>query len=109
ILARIVAKEMSRQINQSIVVENRSGAAGAIAAEHVARSPADGYSLLVGSAGIMAIAPHLVPVTGVSLPYKRADFVPVVLFASLPNVFVVSKSSPIQSIADLITAAKEQP
>lgn len=103
ILARMVATELSAQWKQPVIVENKLGAAGGIAAEYVARSPADGYTLFVASAGIMAIAPALEN----KLPYSPKEFVPLVHLGSLSNVFVVGGHSPIKSIQGLVETARK--
>jgi tripartite-type tricarboxylate transporter receptor subunit TctC len=105
LLARVVAQELSAQWRQPIIVENKAGAAGGIAAEFVARSPADGYTLLIGSAGIMSIAPALEN----KLPYSPDEFVPLVHLSSLSNVLVVNSSSPVKSIRALMEAARKAP
>ncbi|MBI2726448.1 MAG: tripartite tricarboxylate transporter substrate binding protein [Polaromonas sp.] len=103
LLARLVAQELNTQWKQPVIVENRLGAAGGIAAEYVAKSPADGYTLFVGSAGIMGIAPAMQN----KLQYSPAEFVPLVHLASLSNVFVVNAKSPIKSMKALVDTAKK--
>jgi len=105
LLARLVAQELTTQWKQSVIIENKLGAAGGIAAEYAAKSPADGYTLFVGSACIMSIAPAMQN----KLPYSPAEFVPLVHLASLSNVFVVNASSPIKSMQALVDAAKKAP
>ena len=105
LLARLVAQELNTQWKQPVIVENKLGAAGGIAAEYAAKSPADGYTLFVGSSGIMAIAPAMPN----KLPYSPAEFVPLVHLASLSNVFVVNASSPIKSMRALVDTAKKAP
>jgi len=105
LLARLLAQELNTQWKQPVTVENKLGAAGGIAAEFSAKSPADGYTLFVGSSGIMAIAPAMPN----KLPYSPAEFVPLVHLASLSNVFVVNASSPIKSMRALVDTAKKAP
>ncbi len=105
LLARLVAQELNAQWKQPVIVENKLGAAGSIAAEYVAKSPADGYTLFVGSAGIMSIAPAMQN----KLLYSPAEFVPMVHLASLSNVFVVNANSPVKSMKALVDAAKKAP
>jgi tripartite-type tricarboxylate transporter receptor subunit TctC len=105
LLARLVAQELTAQWKQPIIVENKLGAAGGIAAEYVAKSPADGYTLFVGSAGIMSIAPAMPN----KLAYSPAEFVPLIHLGSLSNVFVVNSASPIKSIQALVDAGKKAP
>lgn len=105
LLARLVAQELNTQWKQPVIVENKLGAAGSIAAEYVAKSPADGYTLFVGSAGIMSIAPAMQN----KLPYSPAEFVPLIHLASLSNVFVVNSNSPVKSMKALVQTAKKAP
>ena len=86
IIARHVADEVSRQLGQTIVVENRAGASGTIGANAVAKAEPDGYTLLIHSSS------HTVtPSTFTSLPYNaETDFAPVIPLATIPNVVVVS-------------------
>ena len=105
LLARLVAQELNAQWKQPVLVENKLGAAGGIAAEYVAKSPADGYTLFIASAGIMSIAPAMQN----KLSYSPAEFAPMLHLASLSNVFVVNASSPIKSMQALVEAAKKAP
>jgi len=105
ILARIVAEEMSRSLRQPVVVENRPGAGGNVAGEHVARSAPDGYTLLLASVSSHGINPAIYA----RMPYDAVrDFTPVSLLASSPNVLVV-KGSGERDLAGLIAAAKAAP
>jgi tripartite-type tricarboxylate transporter receptor subunit TctC len=106
ILARDVAKKLTDTMGQAVVVDNRPGAGGNIGADLVAKSPPDGYTLLMGTVGTHAINPSLYA----KMPYDHIkDFVPVVLVAGVPNVLVVNPSVPINSVADLIKLAKAKP
>ena len=105
LLARLIAQELNTQWKQPLIIENKLGAAGGIAAEYAAKSPADGYTLFVGSAGIMSIAPAMQN----KLPYSPTEFVPLVHLASLSNVFVVNSASPIKSMQALVEAARKAP
>ena len=87
------------------MVENCTGAAGTIAADFVAKSPPDGYTVYVGFHGTQSILPHLM-----KLPYDAAkDFSPVILVARSPNILVVHPSVPAQSLRQLIDYAKANP
>jgi tripartite-type tricarboxylate transporter receptor subunit TctC len=106
ILARATAQKLTEGLGQPFVVENRPGAAGNIGAELVAKSPPDGYTMLMGTVGTHAINPSLYD----KMPYDHVkDFVPVVLVAGVPNVLVVHPSVPVKSVQELIAYAKANP
>lgn len=110
LLARAVAPELSRVFGQQFVVENRAGAGGNLGAEVVAKSPADGYTLLMGTVGTHGINRALYP----KLPYDPfKDFAPITLVAAVPNVMVVNadaaKANNINSVKDFIALAKGKP
>ena len=104
-LARLVAEKMSKALGGSIVVENRGGAGGTIATRQVAKSPPDGYTLLIATSSL-AINPSLYPNVGYD---PRKDFAPIGLIASSANVVLVNPSVPARSIAELIELAKKTP
>ena len=104
--ARIIAQPFAKRLGQSIVIDNKPGAAGNIGTEQAARAKADGYTLLMGSVSPNAINPHLYARLGFD-PVK--DFAPVALVASVPNVLVVQPSAPFGSVQDIIAAAKANP
>lgn len=107
VVVRMVAEDMGRRLGQPLVIENRAGAGGAIGAEAVARSPADGYTLLAGSSSVMVMLPAT---SRRKLPYDPdGDFVPVGRTNLTSFVLVVSSKSNFQSLADLVKAAKAQP
>jgi tripartite-type tricarboxylate transporter receptor subunit TctC len=106
ILAREVGQRLSASLGQTVVIDNRPGAAGNIGTELVAKSAADGYTLLMCTVSTHAINPNLYA----KLPYDHvADFAPVILVASVPNVLEVTPSLPVNSVADLIKLAKQKP
>lgn len=105
ILARLLSEQLQTAWGQPVLVENRAGAAGGVAASFVAKQPADGHTLLIGSAGIMAIAPQLES----RLPYSPDDFAPLAHLASLSNVIVVTPASGIRSVAALADKARNSP
>ena len=106
VIARLVANTMSESLKQPVVVENRPGAAGNTAVGQVAKSPPDGYTIVLGQTSQLAINPSLYG----NLPYDPIkDFIPVVLLADAPNVVVVPANSPIKSMADVVQAAKNAP
>src|SRR5260221_938907 len=105
ILARTVGQKLGELWAQPVVIDNRPGAGGTIGAGIVAKSPADGYTLLVHSAA-QAVNASIYP----SLPYDTAkDFVEVATLGGQPNVLVVAPSTGYKSVADLIAAAKKTP
>lgn len=106
VLARHLARSMERQLRQSVVVENRVGAAGAIAAAHVAKSAPDGLTALFGGVGTNALLEY----TQLSLPYKPStDFVGAGNFCFVDFVMAVSATSPYRSLGDLLARAKQRP
>ena len=107
IVARIVAQKMSESLGQSVVVENRTGASGLIAAEDVAKSPPDGYLLMMGSQTVFAVAPMLYHKTVILNPVK--EFVGVTLTGASPLVLVANPSFAAHSVADVIAMAKASP
>ncbi|HLK84711.1 MAG TPA: tripartite tricarboxylate transporter substrate binding protein [Xanthobacteraceae bacterium] len=105
-LGRMVADKMSKSLGQQIVVENRGGAGGTIATRAVARSAADGYTILLAYTGTLAINPSLYVNPGYD---PRRDFAPIGLIAGLPSVLVVHPTFPVRSVAELIAFAKARP
>ena len=106
ILARALAAKLAESLGQPVVVENRPGAGGNLAAEVVAKSPADGNTWLLGNNAILATNHALYTRLGYD-PVK--DFAPVALVAVQPNVLVVHPSVPAHSVAELIAYAKQHP
>jgi tripartite-type tricarboxylate transporter receptor subunit TctC len=106
LVARIVAEKMSETLGQSIVVENRGGAGGTIGARYVAKSAADGYTLLLGYTGTLAIGPSLYANAGFE---PRKDFAAIGRIGSAPTMLVVHPSLPVHSVAELIAYAREHP
>jgi tripartite-type tricarboxylate transporter receptor subunit TctC len=110
ILARAIAPELSKAFGQQFIVDNRAGAGGNVGAEIVAKSPGDGYTLLMGTVGTHGINRALYE----KLPYDPIkDFVPITLVAGVPNVMVMqtekARSMGINSVADFIRYAKAHP
>ncbi len=105
-VARVVAQKFNEAFGQPLVVDNRGGAGGAIGTELAAKSAPDGYTLLLGSAGPLAIQPGLTA----RLPYDPLkDFAPITLVTSIPYVLVVHPSLPVKSVRELIALAKAKP
>jgi tripartite-type tricarboxylate transporter receptor subunit TctC len=105
-LARIVAEKMSSFLDKPIVVENRVGGAGTLGTRFVAKSPPDGYTLLLGFTGSIAINPTLIPGAGID-PVK--DYQPVGRIGSLPLILVVYSGSKFKTLSELVEYAKRNP
>jgi tripartite-type tricarboxylate transporter receptor subunit TctC len=105
-MARVIGTRLSEGLGQPIVIDNRPGAGGNIAAEIVARSVPDGYTMLLGNNGILAVNVSLYPKLSFD-PVK--DFAPVVLIASQPNILVVHSGVQANSVKELITLARSKP
>lgn len=106
IVARIVGQKMGESMGQSIVIDNRPGAGGSLGGEIVAKARPDGYTVLLCSSSVMVINPLLAP----NLQYDpQRVFAPVSLLSAAPYVLVVHPSSPYQTVADLLAAAKAKP
>jgi len=102
-LTRLIADEMSKDLGTVVIVDNRPGAGGNIAAEMVARASADGYTVLNGNNHAINRTLYR------SLPYDDKDFVPVTKIATGPTVIVVNNSSPVTSLKELIAFARANP
>jgi tripartite-type tricarboxylate transporter receptor subunit TctC len=105
ILARLFADKLSQSMKQPIVVENKPGAAGIIGTEFVAKAPADGYTVLIGQSGALAVNPYL---------YKlnfdpQKDLLPVTLLITGATVMLTSADSPVKSAKELIARARKEP
>ena len=105
-MARIVAERMSKTLGQQIVIENRGGAGGTIATRGVARAAPDGYTLVLGGTGTLAVNPTLYANVGYD---PRKDFAPVGLIATSALVILVHPSVEARSIAELVALAKREP
>ena len=106
ITARTIAPGLGEAIGQTVVVENRTGAGGVLGADAVAKSPADGYTLLMGSNSSVSVAPALNPKN----PYHPVrDFAPISLVAATPFVLVAHPSVPANTLGELIALAKAKP
>jgi tripartite-type tricarboxylate transporter receptor subunit TctC len=106
IIARSVAQELSAQLGQSVYVENKAGGAGTIAMGDLLNAPPDGYTLILGHVGSLAVNPYALA----RQPYDvNKDFQPVALLARVPNLFVVNAEVPAKSFKDFIALAKSKP
>lgn len=102
---RLIAPSLQKRLEQTIIIENKGGAGATIGTAAVASSPADGYTLLIGSAS-NAIGNAI----QAKMPYVfERDFIPVILIADVPGVVVVPSKLPIRSIQELVTYAKSHP
>ena len=106
IIARIVGQKLQESLGQTVVVENRVGAGGRLSAEYVAAQPPDGYTLLIGASGAMAISPAVVA----GVPYVTLrDFAPISMLASFPLIMIVGADHPAKSVKELVAWAKANP
>ena len=105
-IARLVARELTKSLGQSVIVENRPGAGGLIGAEAVLKLPADGYTLAFGTISTLAVQP-VVQAKPAYDPLK--DFVPVTQIAALPYVLAAHPSLPVQSLPQLVKLARAKP
>jgi tripartite-type tricarboxylate transporter receptor subunit TctC len=106
IIARLVGNSLSEKWGQAVVIENRPGAGGNIGSEYVARATPDGYTLLVGSVGPLAVNQSLYKVVSYDV---RKDFAPITLLAGVPNILVVPPDSPFKTVDQLVEAARQKP
>lgn len=106
IVGRVIADKMSQLLGQGIVVDNRAGAGGTFGTKLVARSDPDGYTILLGYTGTLAIGPSLYKNAGYD---PRKDFAPIGMIGNAPNSLVVHPSFPVATVAELIDFAKEHP
>jgi tripartite-type tricarboxylate transporter receptor subunit TctC len=106
IVARAVAAEMERGLGQSIIVDNKPGGGGNVAMLEVAKSDPDGYTLIIGHVGSLAMNPFMYS----KLPYDvDRDFAPVSLLAIVPAIFVVHESVPAKNLREFVALAKKEP
>jgi len=107
IIARSLAAPLSAALGQQVYVDNKPGGAGNVAMEEVKRAPADGYTMILGHVGVLAVNPALF---GKALPYDPVkDFIPVTLVATVPNVIAVNPDLPVTTLAELVRKAKAEP
>ncbi|HZM46738.1 MAG TPA: tripartite tricarboxylate transporter substrate binding protein [Burkholderiales bacterium] len=105
-IARLVARELTKPLGQTVIVENRPGAGGLIGAEAALKLPADGYTLLFATISTMAVQPAL----QTKLSYEPLkDFTPVTLISTLPYVIASHPSLPARSVPDLVKLARAKP
>jgi tripartite-type tricarboxylate transporter receptor subunit TctC len=100
--ARIIARKLSDNLGQQVVVENKAGAGGNIAADHIAKTTPDGHSISLAAMGPLVVAPHLVN----KLPYDpRRDIAPITMGVVFPNVLVVNAALPVNTLAEFVKYA----
>lgn len=105
-VARIVGEKLSTRLGQPVIVENRVGAGGAVGSDVAAKSPPDGYTMLVGTSSTMAIAPHVYR----KLPYDPTrDFAPVTLLGTADIIIVMNSQVPVRTVRELLAYAKANP
>ena len=106
VTARVMSAAMTKQLNQTVIVENRVGAGGKIGAEAAIRSPADGYTLMMGSNSSLSVAPNLYP----DWPYDpQTGITPISHLAAVPFVLIVRPGLGAKNLAELIRLAREKP
>ncbi|MFP3745278.1 tripartite tricarboxylate transporter substrate binding protein [Achromobacter sp. SIMBA_011] len=106
VVARAVAVEMSRDLGQQVIVENKGGGQGSIATVEAARARPDGYTLILGHVGTLAVNPTMMP----NLSYDpRRDFAPIILLAKLPMVFAVGAKVPATTLPEFAALARAKP
>lgn len=106
IIARLLAQKLTENVGQSVVVENRTGGGGIVGTEVAARAAPDGYTILMGTTGPLALNPSLYP----KLPYDvQRDFAPIMLIATAPHLLAVHPSVPAKTVKELIAVAKANP
>jgi tripartite-type tricarboxylate transporter receptor subunit TctC len=106
VVARSVAAEMTKQMGQTVFVENKPGAGGTIAMSEAAKAPADGYTMILTHVGTLAVNPYMLT----NQPYDvNKDFLPVTLLAKVPNVFVIHPDVPANNFQEFVAYVKKNP
>jgi len=106
IVARSVAAEMEKGLGQPLIIENKGGGGGNIAMNEVAHADPDGYTLIIGHVGSLAMTPFIEKDLGYDV---MKDFAPVSLLAKVPNIFVVHSSVPAKNLREFVALAKKEP
>lgn len=106
IVGRTIAQKLSESLGQPVVIDNRAGVGGVIGTENVAKSPADGYTLLLGTIGGLAVAMSLYPTRGYD---TLKDFTPVTQAVTVTNILVVHPALPVRSVKELLALARAKP
>ena len=106
IVARVIQPRLTELLGQPVVIDNRPGATGTVAGGFVAKSPADGYTIMMGHVSVNAIAPSLFS----KLPYDAGrDFAPVTLAAAVPHLMVAHPALPVKSVKQFVALARARP
>jgi tripartite-type tricarboxylate transporter receptor subunit TctC len=106
ILARLIGQKLSDRLGQPVIIENKAGASGVIAAQYVAKARPDGHTLLMAPIGTLVVNPAVIP----NLPYDpQRDFAPISIVASFPLVVAVNSAAPVHNVQELINFAKANP
>ena len=106
IVARTVANELTKQLGQTVFVDNKGGGAGLPAMQEVAKSTPDGHTIILGHVGSLAVNPYIFP----NQPYDvNKDFLPVTLLAKVPNLFVIHPDVPAKNFQEFVAYAKKNP
>lgn len=106
IVARSVAAELTKQFGQTVFVENKPGGAGVVAMQEAAHAAPDGYTIILGHVGTLAVNPYMLA----NQPYDvNRDFVPVTLLAKVPNLFVIHPDVPAKNFREFVAYAKAHP
>ena len=106
VVGRIIGQRLSEQLGKPLIIDNRGGAGGTLGCELAAKAAPDGYTLLLGNVGPIAVGPALYP----KLPYDPVrDFAPVTMIASFANILVANTGLPFKSVQELVAYAKSRP
>jgi len=106
IVARAVAVELTKQLGQTVYVENKGGGGGVPAMQDVARATPDGHTLILGHVGSLAVNPYIYPDSGYDV---NKDFTPVTLLAKVPNLFVIHPDVPAKNLVEFVAYVKKNP
>ena len=106
IVARTVANELTKQLSQPVLIDNKSGGGGVPAMQEVARAPADGHTLILGHVGSLAVNPYIFANTGYDV---NRDFAPVTLLAKVPSLFVIHPDVPARNFSEFVAYVRRNP
>ena len=105
IVARTVANELTKQLSQPVLIDNKSGGGGVPAMQEVARAPADGHTLILGHVGSLAVNPYIFANTGYDV---NRDFAPVTLLAKVPSLFVIHPDVPARNFSEFVAYVRRR-